>query len=256
MPAVVQTPAIVLNVMDYGESDKIITFYTLYHGKLKGIAKGAKRSKKRFVNKLEYFTCLDITAVPGRRTSLARIDQAELIDPYLALRENYQRYTAAMLVCELVDQWTRENDSDELLFQLVIWILAELSSAQSITDSILFFQVKMFDLVGVGLQLYNCLVCHKEIHDHTYRFSLAHNGLICPLCAKSTNSSLLPLSVATIKILQRVQALPLDKVSRLKFSSSSRKETVNLLKLYSQFQLQRDINSWKQLESALSHYEL
>ncbi len=85
------TPAIVLKVMDFGESDKIVTFYTLGYGKLTGIAKGAKRSKKRFVNKLEYFTFLNITAVPGRRSSLSRIDQAELINPYPPLRENYQR---------------------------------------------------------------------------------------------------------------------------------------------------------------------
>lgn len=250
--AAIQTQAIVLNVMDFGESDKIITFYTLHHGKVKGIAKGAKRSKKRFVNKLEYFTSLTITAVPGRRSSLARIDQAELLNPYLPLREDYQRYTAAMLVCELVDQWTRENDSDEHLFHLLCWVLDEIAVSTSIADIIMLFQVKLLDIVGVGLQFDHCLNCNTPIHDHTYRFSLAHNGLLCSSCGSHNNAAagMLTLSAATIKTLQKARSLSLEKIHRLKFSKISLGQAAKLLKLYSQFQLQCDINSWKQFQEA------
>ena len=52
--------AIVLKVNDLGESDKIVTFYSKQAGKIAGIAKGAKRSKKRFSNKLEMFSLLEV----------------------------------------------------------------------------------------------------------------------------------------------------------------------------------------------------
>ena len=55
-----RTAAFVLRVLDYGESDRIVTFYTEDFGKLKGIAKGAKRSRRRFANALEPFSCLEI----------------------------------------------------------------------------------------------------------------------------------------------------------------------------------------------------
>ena len=48
-----RTPALVLRGRTHGESDKIVTFLTRDWGKVTGIAKGAKRSQRRFVNVLE-----------------------------------------------------------------------------------------------------------------------------------------------------------------------------------------------------------
>src|SRR3989338_948726 len=121
--------AIVLQVKDHGDSDKIITGYTLEHGKIVLIAKGAKRSKKRFVNKLELFSLLAIHFAPSRHSSLMRLDQADLLNPFPRLRENYELYIAASLLCELVLHWTREQDSDEELFGLLVWALEGLCTA-------------------------------------------------------------------------------------------------------------------------------
>lgn len=245
--AAIRTRAIVLKVMDYGESDKIVTFFTEHHGKLTGIAKGAKRSKKRFVNKLEFFSLLEITAVFGHRTSLARIDQAELINPYPLLRQDYPLYTAAMLVCELIDQWTRENDSEEELFSLCLWIFESLGTGASLPDLIICFQMKLFDILGIGLQLDHCLLCGaEESPGGDFSFSPLHNGIVCGACGRQHDLGLLSLSLPTIKILRMVQALPVSKLNRLKFSPGSRQASLRLLKGYSRFQLQRDIHSWSQ----------
>ena len=84
------TIGIVLKVVDFGESDKIITFYCAKEGKLSCIAKGAKRSTKRFVNKLELFTLLDFQY--NTRYTLPTLDQAELLDSFTALRTKYELY--------------------------------------------------------------------------------------------------------------------------------------------------------------------
>lgn len=115
------TLAVVIKLADHGESDKIVTFYCPILGKLTGIAKGAKKSKKRFLNKLELFSQLEIEYTPNRRSSLVRIDHAELIQPYPTLRTSYDRFAAASLVCELTYFWTRENDGDQELFNLLLW---------------------------------------------------------------------------------------------------------------------------------------
>ncbi|MBW2672896.1 MAG: DNA repair protein RecO, partial [Deltaproteobacteria bacterium] len=51
-----KTPAFVLHFLNYGEADRIVTLFTREFGKLKGIAKGARRSKKRFANAIEPFS--------------------------------------------------------------------------------------------------------------------------------------------------------------------------------------------------------
>ena len=88
----VRTPAIVLQIKRYGESDKIVTFYTKKRGKMSGIAKGASRSLKRFLNKLELFSELEIHFVDSRISSLVRIEQAELIKPFPAAGKGHAEH--------------------------------------------------------------------------------------------------------------------------------------------------------------------
>ena len=76
------TEAVVLSSMDFGESDKIITFYTISFGKLKGIAKGAKRSKKRFGINLEPFSLVRLHFFEKRRTPLSGSRHATSSTPF------------------------------------------------------------------------------------------------------------------------------------------------------------------------------
>lgn len=243
-----QTRAVVLNVIDYGESDKIVTFFTEQYGKIKGIAKGAKRSKKRFVNKLEYFTFLDLTLVQNKRSTLSLIDSATLINHFSPLREKYQRYCSAMLVCELIEQWTRENDSDEPLFHLLTATLDALTSNENVAHIVIFFHVKLLNILGLDLQLEHCLSCGLLAPSHTFYFSPNRNGIICNKCSDDQDLGKIHISKATVKTLHMAQALPWEKITRLKFSPQSLKESARILRQYSQFHLQRDIHSWKQFD--------
>ena len=76
-----RTEAIILKVIDHGESDKIVTFCSPLFGKQTCIAKYAKKSLKRFVNKLELFSYLELSFVPNK-SGLGWIDQADLISPF------------------------------------------------------------------------------------------------------------------------------------------------------------------------------
>lgn len=245
------TPAVVIYVTDYGESDKIVTLYTPKYGKIAGIAKGANRSKKRFVNKLEFFSLLDILAVPSRHSNLLRIDQAELIDPFPTLRESLERYAGGMLICELIRLWTKENDPDPLLYTLLIWSLDNINHGQLVTNIVIFFQLRMLKILGYQLSLTACLNCGNMTHKAGFSFSAAHNGLICQGCIPSKGDHLSSLSMNTIKTLEMGQTLSLDKLSRLKFSKQSTVEAISLLRSYIPYLLQRDIHSWKLFEKVL-----
>ncbi|MBW1790824.1 MAG: DNA repair protein RecO [Deltaproteobacteria bacterium] len=247
--ALIHTPAVVIHVTDYGESDKIVTFYTQKYGKTAAIAKGAKRSKKRFLNKLEYFSLLDIIADTARHSSLLRLDQAELIAPYPFLRKSIQYYNGAMLICELMRLGTRENDCDDKLYNLLVWSLSELNKGQSMSDIIIFFQLRMLKLMGYQLSLSCCTNCGIKISNvNTFSFSAVHNGLVCTRCIPVRGGQFSSLSMNTIKTLEMGQSLSLEKLSRLKFSQQSTREALTLLRNYIPYLLQRDVHSWKQLE--------
>ncbi|MCX5876009.1 MAG: DNA repair protein RecO [Deltaproteobacteria bacterium] len=241
-----QSLAIVLQVKDHGDSDKIVTVYTLEHGKIVLIAKGAKRSKKRFVNKLELFSLLAIHFAPSRHSSLMRLDQADLLDSFPRLRENYELYIAASLLCELILHWTREHDSDEGLFRLLAWALEGLSvSGVAVNRTIIFFHVKMLDILGYRPDLTGCLDCRAlGAPGGLYRFSPLRNGLVCSRCEPQATGNSQPLSIQTIQLLRRVQDMEQGKLERLHFSLAATREAIALLKRYDNHLLQREVQSW------------
>ena len=95
------TCAIVLKVAEHGEADKLVTCYSRELGRITGLAKGAKRSARRFVNKLEEFSLLQLFYRPPRSPSgLTFIGEAELLRAHLSLRTVYPRYVVAAYLGE------------------------------------------------------------------------------------------------------------------------------------------------------------
>ena len=246
-----RTPTVVIQVRTYGESDKIVTFYSRTRGRMSGIAKGAQRSLKRFVNKLEMFTQLEILYTVSRNSSLVRIDQAELINPFPIIRSNYDRFTAAALICELILHWTRENDPDDQIFELLIWALTSLEDVKRPASwLVILFNIKLLTLLGYKPDLEVCTECDTPLspQDSPYRFNPARNGLMCRKCSTSANdlgqSSSLNFSISTARFLNKAQEMPLNKLDRLRFSPTVVKEAIAMLKNYGSSILQRDISSW------------
>lgn len=245
-----QTSAVVINVIDYGESDKIITCYCPERGKLSGIAKGAKRSKKRFVNKLELFSLLNMQYTETRNHSLVRIDNAELITSFTSLRQHYNKYTAAVLLCELITHWTHENDGDKKLFNLLIDALHNLNNDKPIAGTLILFQIKLLNLAGFRPDLAGCLNCGSLDAAHSpYRFNSHKSGLVCDKCNKNNRSTARDdsISINTAKLLLKAQDMDHRKMSRLRFSHPSSKEALSMLNAYGNHLLQREIQSFKYL---------
>ena len=232
--------------MNHGESDLIVTFYTPERGKLTGIARGAKRSKKRFVNKLEIFSQLDIIYQESKWSSLVRLDQAELVNSFPSLREQFQRFLCSSLICELLMHWTKENDEDRQLFELLVWALTCLDQGLDANKIVIFFQTRLFTLLGYQPQLCSCTVCGAlNAAKGPYCFSPNRSGIVCSYCRCGQTDGKLLISLNTAKLLHRTMELPMDKLARLHFSAASTKEALDILQRYGQHILQRDINSWR-----------
>ncbi|HSR35751.1 MAG TPA: DNA repair protein RecO, partial [Desulfurivibrionaceae bacterium] len=240
-----QTLAVVLQVMDHGDADKIVTCYSQEIGKLAAIAKGAKRSKKRFVNKLEPFSLLDLAYEESRTSSLMRLDQAELVNAFPTLRRDYNRYTAATLLCEQILQWTREHDADPDLFTLLRWALSGLEQGQPAFATVILFEIRMLDLLGYKPNLAGCLRCGTLTPARRpYHFSTSRSGLICKTCNRETEHGQVPVSLETAKLLHAAQHMAGSKLDRLHFSADATRESLALLRRYDHHLLQREVNSW------------
>ncbi len=163
MPAPFKTRAVVLSSRAIGESDLLISLCAPA-GKIKAVAKGAKRSKKRFLNSLEPFTLLSAVLVPSRASSLFRIDSAEVQKNFPRLRTDIQSYTLASLCCELAEMWTVEGDPQTGIFSLLTWYLNALEENISPQKTTLFFKVRLLSLAGYSPDWKKCPGCKGRAH--------------------------------------------------------------------------------------------
>ncbi len=245
-----EAQAIVLDCRDHGEADLIVTFFCLDIGRVSGIAKGAKRSLRRFVNKLELFSFLHITYSDLANSSLLFVHEAELLASFLNLRYDITLYSTATTIREFILLAMREGERDENLFRLTLWALHNLDLRQPNLSVLTLFLVKFYTYIGYKPQMHTCLNCGTAVSaGREYRFSYLGGGIVCSACPKNSQQASFRLSHGTVKILQSAQDLPLDRLHRLKFSPPALQECLTALHHYGRHLFQRDISSWAMLDS-------
>lgn len=243
-----RTLGIVLHSTDHGEADKIVTFFSPDLGRVSAIAKGAKRSQKRFVNKLEEFSLLQIMYRPARGDGLLFLSEADLENAYLPIRTHYDRYVAAMYAGELTLRFTREHDPDPEIFTLLAWAMEELAEGRDPLAVAAFFHLRLLGAAGYEPQLDRCGLCGATVASgRDYALHAGRGALVCARCLSEQRGAVLPLRMQTLRVLQHAQRPRLKDLSRLRISRNSALEALHILHRYTQHLLQHDIHAWHQV---------
>lgn len=234
--------ALVLNSHELGESDLLLTLYCRRIGRIPAIAKGARRSKKRFVNKLEIFSYLNIDITIRESTALAFLHQAELHTSFSHLRTSYPAYLAASVIQELLLAGIREGEHDDNLFRLSLWSLHNLRQPERHRATITLFLLRYLDCLGYRPELERCGRCRQPVNPKTkYIFHSVDGALRCCRCEQFRTPG---LGQGTIRMLQTAQNIPLERLGRLRLSAPTITEGLQPLYNCCRNILQRDINSW------------
>jgi DNA repair protein RecO (recombination protein O) len=239
--------AIILRTRDYGESDRLITFFSARRGKLTGIAKGARRSKRRFVHTLEPLSLVVMNYVDRSASGLVRIESSELRNAFTALRSDIHRLAYASLGCEMILEMAPEREPNPELFSLLYHYLGHLERGADPETLALLFQIRLLSLSGYAPNLQSCARCGREPPASEQWFlSVSQSALLCP--AHRQGSGLYPLSLGTLLLLRQAQHLPLAKLWRLKFHPQCRQEGRSLLINLIRHHLEKDLKSLKLLQ--------
>lgn len=237
------SPAIVLYALDYGESDRIITFYTSEYGKLKGIAKGARRSKKRFSNALEPFSHGNIIFSKKGRGTLSLIEGCDVVNHHAEIRECLDRTLVSSYLIELIDKFTPEGKKNAELFQLLLNFLGLINAGSSSEALIRFFEIRLLKHTGYEPVLDHCLTCREKVSDKaTYYFITHEGGLKCTTCCHN-NSGSLRVSLGTIRTLLLGKETNIEKINRIVVSDQIEKESRNILGSFIHHLIGKDIKS-------------
>jgi DNA repair protein RecO (recombination protein O) len=173
-----ESEAIVLRTYPLRESDLLVTLFTRLEGKVRGVARAAKKSKRRFGGALEPLTVVKLYYEDRERQELVRLDSCEVLESPLASSVSYPRAVALGHVAELLDELLPDREANDAIFRLTISVLATLRE-QNVWLPITYFELWMTRLVGFLPELSECMACGRALNGNRAYFHALADGLMC-----------------------------------------------------------------------------
>jgi DNA repair protein RecO (recombination protein O) len=176
--ALKESEAIVLRTYPMREADLLVTLFTRLEGKVRGVARSAKKSKRRFGGALEPLTYVRAYYEDRERQELARLDSFEVIESPMAVEVSYPRAVALGHLAELLDELLPDREANDAVFRLTLSVLNCLRSSQ-VWMALTYFDLWMARLMGFLPELADCMVCGDALNGSRAYFHVLVDGLMC-----------------------------------------------------------------------------
>jgi DNA repair protein RecO (recombination protein O) len=173
-----QSEAIVLRSYPLREADLLVTFFTRTEGKLRGVARAAKKSKRRFGGALEPLTFVRVYWEDREHSELARIDSCDVLESPLTSTVDYHRAVALGYVAEMLEQLLPDREANDAIFRLSLAVLQNLR-AGAIWMPLTYFDLWVVRLVGLLPELNACIECGVALNGSRAFYHPLADGLMC-----------------------------------------------------------------------------
>jgi DNA repair protein RecO (recombination protein O) len=234
--------AIVLRTQKLGEADRIVTFLTREHGKIRAVGKGVRRTTSRFGARLEPFMAVDVQLYTGR--TLDTVTQVETVGAYAAaICADYGLYTAGAAMLEAADRLVEaEHEPAVQQYWLLAGGLRALAGRDHAPGLVLdSYLLRALAVGGWAPSFGDCARCGEPGPHHA--FAIAQGGAVCPRCRPPGSPAPAP---ETFELLAAL--LVGDWATADASGIRHRKEASGLVAAYSQYYLERTLRSLRMVE--------
>ena len=228
-----------------GEADLLLSLLTPHRGKLRAVARGARRLTSRMVGHLEPLTRVDLAVAQGR--SLDVISQVQVVDSFRALKGDLEATSRGIYVAELADGFAAEGSDNPLLYSLVCEVLRLLGEPSASDILLRYFELQLLKLSGFLPELGVCVECRRVPDPGKHLFSPDGGGLLCDEC-KPSGARLMPLSREALEMLRLLVDARPQHAWRLRVTPGLEGQLKALLGATMRYWLDRDIRSAHFLE--------
>jgi DNA repair protein RecO (recombination protein O) len=232
--------AIVLRRMPLGEADYLVTLYTDVQGKIKAVAKGARKPTGRQTGHVELYARTQLMLYRGRE--LHTITQAEVQDPHPCLQENLECSIYASHFTELIDQFSFEEEQNDRAYKLLVKSLEWL--CQPDIDLRLlarFYEFHLLKVMGFEPMLFDCAIGGEELTPQNQYFSAVEGGIVCK--EHGSGKDLMMVTLPTFKLLRHFSRSTWQQINGINVNERVHIELERVLHTYIIFLLERKLKS-------------
>jgi len=244
----------VLRAVDFGESDRVVHLLTPDAGRVVAIAKGAKRSSRRFPGTLDVLNRLRIQIVRRRPHTLARLEQAVLVTPFAELRTRPARFALACFLVEIFDRLAPGEGGGRdtgALYHFAVQSLTNLECSEPDGKARVLLELRALTALGLRPELLCCVRCRRGAEGERVLFSIAEGGPVCARCRKP-REDFFALRLGTLRALAQSLRMPLPQLARLQLSARDVGAAQVLLRQLRHFHLGVELKSERFLDGALA----
>jgi DNA repair protein RecO (recombination protein O) len=241
-----ESEAIVLRTYPLGEADRLVSFLSRTEGRLRGVARGARRPKSRFGSTLEPLSHIRIWYFERETRELVRIQQCELIESFFGAQQNFEQGLALGLMCEVTEAVLPEREASDASFRLLLHVARGVCGTGKIWLPLEYFALWTVRLAGWLPDLTRCARCGKRLLNGRGHVLLSRSGIACDACAHPGMRSI------TAAGLNRARAMLEERLDHLydrPLPGESRELLEYLLDVI-EHQIERKLKTRKLLETA------
>lgn len=239
-PRSYRTEALTLARSTLGEADLLITLYSRDRGKIRAVAKGARRSTSKLVGHLEPLTRVQLSLSMGRNLDI--ITQAQVLSNFNPLKENLAAITKGLYVAELVDGFGSEAQPNPAVYDLALDILEAIAGDSESELPLRFFELRLLLASGLMPELYDCVECRQPVVPGNHHFSPNVGGTLCLNCSPP-EARIRPLSLRALKVLRLFHRSPSSKPPSLTVAPALAQELKTLLASTISYWIEKEIRS-------------
>ncbi|HOT95638.1 MAG TPA: DNA repair protein RecO [bacterium] len=252
-----KTEAIVLHARKQGETSKILSLYTLHHGRQSVMAKGARSLKSRYSGVLEPLTHIQMVFYHYENRDLHYLSQAEAVHPFPRIHGELGRMALASIPCEICERNEAVGHANPALFSLLLESLLLLDTAENGQRQIVrAFMLHYLDLSGFRGEYRLCLGCREEkLRDRQF-FDYSSGGYRCSACEGMAGEGQ-PISKRALQALHYLGHARLDQSINLRSDPELGRELDQFLLANLRWHLEplRLLRSIAYLEQLQSHLQ-
>jgi len=215
--------AFVLRSYPFQEADLVVSFLTRDQGKLRGVAKRARRPKSAFGAGLERLSQVRMSYFQRENRELVNLDSCELLVSQFRLLPDYRAAVALDYFAEVTDQLLPPAEPNDRFFRLLMTVLEHMrASAEGqpggVWCAVTYFSLWAVRLAGFLPDLNVCLSCGSLLADGETRekayFMRGRDGLMCGECRRSAGAGSWELSPESRAMAEEMLRKPIAQISQ------------------------------------------
>ncbi len=231
-----RTEAVIIKAFDFKEADQIVAMFTRDLGKVRGIARGVKKTKSSLRALVQPFCRSELQLTTSGDMYL--VTQGRIVDFFGSVREDIEKTLQALYLLELLDKSIPDREINHALYDLTLKTLEYVDEHERSPLILRYFETKLLTMLGYAPVLDHCCGCQAP--GNFFYFSPAAGGALCEKCTGEWEArKTLPAAIAALKTLQQNN---ITILARLKLPAPVLEEMETILERYLEYYLERRFN--------------